>query len=137
MDLKSLRIGNIVQAGVKKDTPAVIVLLKEDGAIARTKQGTDMEQIFPFNLTESILINLKFEQSGNANLRIYKKACIRVEVKDLSYSSGKKKPQFMIKLEDSSLWQKIITGVHELQNFYYEHTGQDLIDETGKKSISY
>ena len=134
MDLKSLRIGNIVQAGVKKDTPAVIVLLKEDGAIARTKQGTDMEQIFPFNLTESILTNLKFEQSGNANLRIYKKACIRVEVKDIS-SFGKKETQFMIKLEDSSLWQKIITSVHELQNFYYEHTGQDLIDETNLESI--
>ena len=88
-----------------------------------------MEQIFPFNLTESILTNLKFEQSGNANLRIYKKACIRVEVKDIS-SFGKKETQFMIKLEDSSLWQKIITSVHELQNFYYEHTGQDLIDET-------
>lgn len=137
MDIKSLRIGNIVQAGVKKDTPAVIVLLKEEGAIARTEKGTEMEQIFPFNLTESILTNLKFEQSGNANLRIYKKACIRVEVKDISTSSGKKEPQFMIKLEDSSQWQKIITGVHELQNMYYEHMGEELIDETGKKSISY
>jgi hypothetical protein len=126
MDIKSLRIGNIVQAGVKKGTSAVVILLKEEGAIARTEKGIEMEQISPFNLTESILTNLKFEQSGN---RIYKKACIRVEVKDISTSSGKKEPQFMIKLEDSSQWKKIITGVHELQNFYYEHTGQELTNE--------
>lgn len=127
MDIKSIRIGNILQGGVRTNTPARVIEIKEEKVIAKTENNILFEQVSPYPLTEDYLRKIGFTQSGNNLLRIYKKACIRIEVQEATRKTAQKEvTQFTIKLEDSSRWKKIIFGIHELQNYYYDHTGQEV-----------
>lgn len=127
MNATELRIGNWVQAGVYGRVPAEVIELVSDKIKAQTEGGNIFEQVFPLSLIEDYLINIGFEKSDYTSLRIYNKACVRVEVQEVYQKTSQKEvTQFTIKLDDSSQWKKIIYGIHELQNFYFVHTGAEI-----------